>query len=413
MPYTRKFDVFLHGAPVGGLYRQGRSLAFEFDEAYRDNPDRPVLGYRLDENIRTPLYAQDELPAWFANLLPEGPLRELLERSTDVDARLSRGDREIELLARVGTDLPGAVQVVHHGAGIEREFSVVEAASLAEDIDAQYEWRFSVAGVGLKLSMLRSGERFTSPVSGSKGDWLVKLPDRTFENLPVNEFAVMSLAREIGIDVPQIDLVHRDQLSPTQDSLWSGEELAFAIKRFDRTGEGRPVHIEDFAQIRGVRPERKYDGNFETVGNIAYRGQDERALLEFVRRLAFSILVGNGDAHLKNWSLIYPDRKNPTLSPAYDLVSVVAYAGRGIITSFALRLANRKQYEQVSLDAFARLARKVGSSLPLDEVAAAALTASREAWDILETSMKGSPAMAELIRHHAKEQYERLLGKPW
>jgi len=75
------------------------------------------------------------------------------------------------------------------------------------------------------------------------------------------------------------------------------------------------VHIEDLAQVRNVYPENKYLGNYETVAALAYRGHDLNSLREFARRLAFTILIANDDAHLKNWSLIYTDPRVPCLAP--------------------------------------------------------------------------------------------------
>lgn len=87
------------------------------------------------------------------------------------------------------------------------------------------------------------------------------------------------------------------------------------------------MHIEDLAQVRNVYPNAKYEGNYETVAALIYRRSDLHALREFARRLAFCVLISNGDAHLKNWSLIYRNPRVPTLSPAYDLVATRALPG--------------------------------------------------------------------------------------
>ncbi len=100
---------------------------------------------------------------------------------------------------------------------------------------------------------------------------------------------------------------------------------AYAVRRFDLDPQRRTIHIEDLAQVRGFYPNRKYHGSFETVGALVYRQHDPEALREFTRRLTFNVLIGNGDAHLKNWSLIYHDRRNHTLAPAYDLVATFVY----------------------------------------------------------------------------------------
>lgn len=125
---------------------------------------------------------------------------------------------------------------------------------------------------------------------------------------------MMSLSASAGITVPPVRLVHRDELDGLPPNVWPGrEEWAFAVRRFDRTDAREPVHIEDLAQVRNVYPDNKYQGNYETVAALVYRGRDISGLREFARRLAFTVLISNGDAHLKNWSLIYPRRPD---SPA-------------------------------------------------------------------------------------------------
>jgi serine/threonine-protein kinase HipA len=99
---------------------------------------------------------------------------------------------------------------------------------------------------------------------------------------------------------------------------------AYAIRRFDRGTDG-PVHIEDFAQVFGVFADDKYKGSYREILRILAIEADEASVVEFVRRLTYSVLIGNGDMHLKNWSFIYLDRRRPTLAPAYDLLSTLAY----------------------------------------------------------------------------------------
>src|SRR5258706_28499 len=70
--------------------------------------------------------------------------------------------------------------------------------------------KFSLAGVGLKFSMLRDGAKFTCTATGEGGDWIVKLPDSRFAGVPRNEFVMMRFAAAVGIEVPDVTMVHRD-----------------------------------------------------------------------------------------------------------------------------------------------------------------------------------------------------------
>ena len=137
----------------------------------------------------------------------------------------------------------------------------------------------------------------------------------------------MRLAGSVGIEVPEAQLWSRDDIDDLGPGAWTSEETrAYAVRRFDRSPGGR-VHIEDFAQALGRfgAGEGKYRSNVETVAGLAHRGRDRASLREAVRRTVFNLLVGNGDAHLKNWSLIYPDRRRARLSPAYDLVCTAVH----------------------------------------------------------------------------------------
>ncbi|MEJ2044776.1 MAG: HipA domain-containing protein [Reinekea sp.] len=98
--------------------------------------------------------------------------------------------------------------------------------------------------------------------------------------------------------------------------------LCFAIKRFDRQESNR-VHMEDFAQVLVKYPHEKYNSaNYEQIGRVLYEfsGDALADVQQFARRLLVNILLANGDAHLKNWSLQYEDKVTPRLSPAYDIV---------------------------------------------------------------------------------------------
>jgi serine/threonine-protein kinase HipA len=187
-------------------------------------------------------------------------------------------------------------------------------------------------------------------------------------------------AAEVGIEVPEIQLVPVSfvaGLPPEVGAL--PEQQALAIKRFDRGNQGARIHIEDFAQVRNVYPNRKYkDGNYETVGRIVYSLTGAAGFEEFLRRLVFNVAIGNGDAHLKNWSLIYRDGVRAELAPAYDLVATVLYMAED---ELALNLAKSKRFEDVSLPSFRRLAEKAefeGSRA--EEIVRSTVARVRETW---------------------------------
>ena len=319
-------QVLLGDVLVGLLAREaGGRIRFMFDEQYAEMSNRPTLSLSYEAapgELLTfaPRAYPGRLPPFFSNLLPEGLLRDLLVRRAGV-----RPSDEFALICALGEDLPGAVRVIEHAEALGTAPTGYPASHEQDEAPL----RFSLAGVQLKMSAILKAEGgLTVPASGVGGDCIIKLPSTTMDSVPENEFAMMTLAAKIGIPVPDVRLITLDAVSglPKEMLDWSGHALA--VPRFDRHRGGVRIHMEDFAQAFGKFPDSKYEGH--SYANIAAalatttsNGRDEA--IAFVRRVVFSALIGNGDAHLKNWSVLYDDPVRPTLSPAYDLVSSLPY----------------------------------------------------------------------------------------
>ncbi|WP_328903510.1 type II toxin-antitoxin system HipA family toxin [Streptomyces sp. NBC_00441] len=411
------YAVLLHGRRIGTLCQKGDHTRFVLIKSYLEDPHRPVLGLRFEENLTAPYSSALRLPKWFSNLLPEGPLREWIADDRGVSLA-----REMELLAQVGNDLPGAVQVMPaDGPDDQWEWTDGNESGSrpggAHGRPSDSPWRFSLAGVALKFSMLAHGDRLTVPAAGEHGDWLVKFPDHRHQDVPRNEFTVMSLAKAVGLDVPAVRLMHRDELVGLPDRMWpNAEQWAYAVKRFDRTDDEHrsPIHIEDFAQVRDKYPQDKYQSTFETVAAVAYRGHDLASLREAARRIAFSVVIGNGDAHLKNWSLIYRDHRNPALSPVYDLVSTVPYAPSDEPEDLGLKFGGSKSFERVRLAHFDRLEsaldHRFGSSgAHLLHTARETIRRVHETWSAYEEPLAANPAVRRAIGDWIDRSAQRLL----
>lgn len=347
-----EIEIRLSDIPVGILRRgsdRGDATRFRFYDSYRRLSIRPVLGQIYEDYLDQEWGATQKLPPFFSNLLPEGLLREYVAATVGVHP-----DRELYLLVHLGQDLPGAV-IVHPLTTLDED---EPQKSQTEEQDTHL--RFSLAGVQLKFSMLREGDRLTLPVDGLGGRWIVKLPDQKYSHVPEAEYATMAWAKASGVETPECMLVHASMLSGIPEKfIPSPNSLCYAIRRFDRLESGQRVHMEDFAQVFGIYADRKYkDKNFESIGNIIYRLGGEPELRAYVRRLVFMVLSGNGDAHHKNWSLLYPDGIRPRLSPAYDLLTTVPYLGDN--EQLALKFGGSKEFSAVGLATFERMARKLG-----------------------------------------------------
>lgn len=352
-------NILLHGEKIGSLVYIGndRSL-FSFKESYIENSNRAVLGLRFRDSFGELITefkpTRTRLMPCFSNLLPEGHLRDYLSQQAGVNS-----EREFFLLWELGLDLPGATSVTpdENGglrpAGLSADAKPNENNNLNNDV-----LRFSLAGVQLKFSAIcEAAGGLTIPAQGIGGSWIVKLPSTKFAGVPENEYSMMSLARLIGMDVPSIDLVNVNDISKLPAGIGEIQGgKAFVIKRFDRRDDGSPVHVEDFAQVFDVYPEDKYrKARSSTIAKVIAAESGAEDIVEFIRRLTFNTLIGNADMHLKNWSLIYPDKRNARLSPAYDFVSTIAYIED---EQAALRYSNTKRFDEFSLDELKHLCAK-------------------------------------------------------
>jgi serine/threonine-protein kinase HipA len=352
---------------VGTLARlPNDSTLFVFDRTYVEDNNRPTLslGYKGADGglVANPRPTRTKLPTFFSNLLPEGPLREYLAARGGVHP-----DREFFLLWLVGSDLPGAVVAAASGGVLPPRTEAEETTRVEE----QRPLRFSLAGIQLKFSaVMEASGGLTLPVGGEGGDWITKLPSSRFNAVPETEYAMMTLAAAVGIHVPEVRLVPTADIGNLPAELPESFGHTLAVRRFDRTEGGERIHIEDFAQVFDLYAADKYKkASYGNIAEVLWLETGEEGTSEFVRRLVFNVLIGNGEAHLKNWSLIYPDRRTPALAPAYDLVGTVAYLPD---EHLALSLAGTKNFDEIDADRLRSFAMKAG--LPVRAV----LTVARE-----------------------------------
>lgn len=362
MPDVTVLNVELHGKSIGALTRlpDDRNLfAFTRDYVEDDNRDTLSLSFKdiyggLDSETKP---TRLKAPPFFSNLLPEGHLRAYLAARAGVHQA-----RDFFLLWVLGRDLPGAVTIgPADGEGWPEDSA---SSSEAGEKMAETALRFSLAGVQLKFSAVKNAAGgLTIPANGVGGSWIAKLPSAQHKGVPENEFAMMELARRVGIDVPATKLVPLSAIAGLPADVANLGAQAFVIKRFDRLENGVRVHIEDFAQVFGLHPERKYErANTETIARVLDAETSESDVAEFIRRLVFNALIGNGDMHLKNWSLIYPDKRKAALAPAYDFVATIEYIKP---ERLALNFAGTKDFAELDRARFERFAAKAQLSSKL------------------------------------------------
>jgi serine/threonine-protein kinase HipA len=354
-------EIFLHNQPIGTITRlsDDRNL-FAFNQDYIDNPARPTLSLSFEDDlggiIPETKASRTRLSPFFANVLPEGYMRNYLAARAKVNP-----EREFFLLAALGNDLPGAIKT---GPLTYAETDMMLVQKQEDEMKkkaGKSALHFSLTGVQLKFSATWESESgLTIPINGTGGSWIAKLPSPSFLGVPQNEYVMMELARQIGINVPETDLIPVDQIRGLPKDLERLGTHAFMIKRFDRAENGEAIHMEDFAQIFGVYPEKKYQAaSYRNIAEVMWEELGHEGLSEFIRRFVFNALIGNGDMHLKNWSLIYPDKIHPQLAPAYDYVSTLPYLSG---ESLALNFAHKKKFSSLTMEQFERFA--TSSNLP-------------------------------------------------
>lgn len=398
MPDVSVLDVRLYGKSIATLtHVQGDRTIFAFNQSYIEDANRTTLSLsfkdQFGELITDFRPVRRVVPPFFSNLLPEGPLRKYLAERAGVNAQ-----REFFLLWMLGQDLPGALSV-HPADGEALPPGVDDTPGHVKRSNAL---RFSLAGVQLKFSAFRNSNKgggLTIPAEGVGGSWIVKLPSQQFSGVPENEFAMMTIARQMGMDVPELQLLDLDAIDGLPEGIGELKGQALAVKRFDRSADG-PVHIEDFAQVFGVYPDDKYKkANYRMIGSVLGIETGDAGVAEYIRRLVFSTLIGNADMHLKNWSLIYPDKRTPALSPAYDLLSIVPYIAD---ETAALNYSRTKKMNEVSRDELAHLAAKalLSEKLVLD-TADETVERFKEVWAAEKANLPLAKKVIDAVDTHA------------
>lgn len=410
--HARILEIHLGNRRIGHLVNYRGSSAFLAAPDYVADPGRPVLSqsFRGSDDARTQRLLTDlhseltisrvRVPPFFANLLPEGALRTRMAG----ELRVSE-DAEFDMLAALGRDLPGAV-IATPADEVPLSALALFGEGVADHVSrhiGQTVEKFSLSGVQLKFSVLRNSQRrYVLAGDSETGDIILKPPHPAFPHLPENEYSSMRLAQLAGVDTPEFWLVDPSELAvPALKGL---EGTIYAIRRFDRAGSER-VHIEDFAQVLGIRAANKYgDTNYDTILRIIMN-RTRNGLLDarqLVRRLVVNILIGNGDAHIKNFSLIYHDPQHPDLAPAYDIVSTIQYLPQD--QSMALNMAGERQVADITIASFEKLERRVGLLRPAQLAREARQTVQRalDRWSTELSSLPMEEGHKEVIRERLR-----------
>jgi serine/threonine-protein kinase HipA len=301
--------------PQGHSGRLSRESRFVFN--YRDTAEESTA-VSLVMPVRSQSYASGDLMGVFAMNRPEGYLRYIIEERLK---RLGAPDDMLLLwlsggngIGRLDYRLPGEDRPADTG---ERLDTLLRSPSpiLFADLVDRYALRSGISGVQPKTVVPLRPEPPDEHAALALPTVIVKAEGSDYPGLARNEFLCLSVAREAGLEVPDFRL--------------SEDGLLLVLDRFDRTPDGRALGFEDMAVLTGRGTARKYEGSYEMVAKAVSIFTAEAAGQELPRlfaRVALSCKLRDGDAHLKNFGLLYGHPAGPRrLAPVYDVVCTDIY----------------------------------------------------------------------------------------
>jgi serine/threonine-protein kinase HipA len=319
----------------------GKILTGAGDYLFRYHEDaNPQAAISLLMPVRLDEYRHRELHPIFQMNLPEGyvleQLRNRLAKVANVDPMLLLAlSGSSSPIGRVAVSSPEVDALLARQQFPGEKLEEILTWDGAEDIFAglvdRYILRAGISGVQPKVLVPEhqgSGpQRFTSKTS----DLIIKSGRDEFPGLAINEFLCMSVAKQAGIAVPEFYLSDNAKL--------------FVMRRFDRDEQQNPIGFEDMAALMGLAAEQKYSKSYAAIAKAirlyCSSEQVQGSLAQLFAMVTLSCIVGNGDAHLKNFGLLYsdPTQRDARLAPAYDIVNTTAYIPEDVL---ALDLAGNK-----------------------------------------------------------------------
>ncbi|MCF6246826.1 MAG: type II toxin-antitoxin system HipA family toxin [Desulfobacula sp.] len=354
-----RLQVIWNKRVVGTLNRHQKArLIFQYSQDWIEKESSPVS---LSLPCRKEKFAPAISTAFFENLLPESNTRTLLA----FHRRFDKKDT-FAFLENFGEDCAGALSIIPENQ--EPDFTPGQyeniTQELIENLDKmlldpeRYKLypqmrhaKLSLAGAQDKLPVYIKGTRFYLPKnSGSATTHIIKPMNAGFTDIPRNEAFCMELAQRSGFPIPNSKIMK------------IGNHELFVVDRYDRqevTKEIVRIHQEDFCQAMGYPAERKYQetggpGFFECRELIdeylSNQGVTNRLL--FIRMMGFNYIIGNHDAHGKNFSILH--KKEFELAPFYDLVSTQVYP---LDNKFAMSIGRTFRYDRIKEHSFKRFAK--------------------------------------------------------
>jgi serine/threonine-protein kinase HipA len=411
----RTLDVYLHQDLVGHLLQDdGGQMTFEYLENWLAKPGASALSQSLA--LRREYFPAKECRGFFGGILPEESKREIVARNLGISAR-----NDYAMLEQIGGECAGAVTFLPAGQELPkrdyhyRKLDAKELAGILRELPkrpllaGEKGIRLSLAGAQDKIPVRIEGNEVSLPLGGAPSTHILKPAVERFAGVVFNEALCMTLAAHIKLPTAKVETRRVEDVD------------YLLIERYDRkhvTINGKPdvdrLHQEDFCQSQNIVSEMKYEKEggpsfkqcFGLLRNVSTAPVIDLANL--LDAAIFNYLVGNNDAHGKNFSLIYRDNEI-RLAPLYDVISTTYYPE--LSTDMAMKIGGEYSSAKVTPRDFEQLAEDAGLAKPLvrrrvPELAAAAL----DALGGIKINDKVSDEVAALICRrceHARARFKR------
>jgi serine/threonine-protein kinase HipA len=372
---AKALDVYLHNHLVGNLIQDdGGQIAFRYAESWLNSSGATPLSQSLP--LREERFARKECRGFFAGILPEEGKREIIARNLGISAR-----NDFAMLEQIGGECAGAVSFIPAGEALPeshysyRTLSSEELAAILKELPkrpllaGEEGIRLSLAGAQDKIAVRIEGGEISLPLGGAPSTHILKPAVERFEGVVSNEALCMKLAAAVGLPTATVQ-------TRTVDGM-----AYLLVERYDRIhriGSGgaavlERLHQEDFCQAQGIVSEMKYqkEGGPSLKQCFALlREVSSTPVIDLARLLdavIYNYLVGNMDAHGKNFSLLYHgiDRGNLEISfaPLYDVVSTIYYPE--LSRTMAMKIGSEYSSEKVTPKNFELLGEEAGLAKPM------------------------------------------------
>lgn len=323
-----KLNIFFNEDLVGGLCLDDkRRYSFSYSRSWLEAPDAFPLSISLP--LQDTVFPDHKVKSFFANLLPESAVRDLVARRLGVSEK-----NDFVLLKLLGGECAGAITILPGSISPEsrdqyryRPLQEEQLADLIKNIPkrpllaGEEGIRISLAGAQEKLALFNKDSMFYIPLNGAPSNCILKPAMAHFSSSIENECFCMMLAGSLNLRVPFVKIIKKEN------------QKALFIQRYDRIFDDDAVvrlHQEDFCQAMGLSHELKYqaDGGpglkecFDLVRK--YSANPIKDIQQLLQWVFFNYLIGNMDAHAKNLSFLYHSRQI-RLAPFYDLLCTNIY----------------------------------------------------------------------------------------